>query len=78
MAKMRLYKIKFDSHIGKGLYFCTEATNIAKAKANFYRYMPTTDKPKSKPVHTTKHFIGSQYQTNPGKEYWIVKPIKTK
>ena len=52
-----MYKIKFDSHLGRGLYFVCNAKSAAEAKNKFYSQMLTTDKIKGIPIKTTKKFV---------------------
>jgi hypothetical protein len=64
-----LYKIKFDSHVGRGLFFVVEAKTPEEAKSKFYREMLTTDKIKSTPQKTTKKFIEGVKKIG---NHWVV------
>ena len=65
-----MYKIKFDSHVGKGLYFVVDAKSATEAKNKFLSEMLITDKMKSSPVKTTKKFVEGLRKIN--RSYYIV------
>lgn len=67
-----MYKIKFDSHLGTGLFFVVEAATAAEAKSKFHSEMLVTDRMKSAPQKTTKKFIEGVRKKNGS--YWVVFP----
>ena len=65
-----MYKIKFDSHVGKGLYFVVDAKSATEAKRKFLSEMLSTDKIKGTPMKTTKKFVEGLKKIN--RSYYIV------